>query len=139
LNNFANSVKSGYLEKQEWSWIGFQKWEEKFCVLTNVGLLWYANPLDPPQDLFPVLDCEISYVKRGDEDYTQGYESIRFVYALKKCTFRCLSKTDYEAWFKAIKDLQVQSMEKRKEMKINQDEEELRLTRIAKGMGVKMK
>ncbi len=70
LNNFANSVKSGYLEKQEWSWIGFQKWEEKFCVLTNVGLLWYANPLDPPQDLFPVLDCEIMQVKRGDVDYT---------------------------------------------------------------------
>lgn len=48
LNNFVNSPKCGYLEKQEFNWIGFENWNEKFCVLTNVGLLYYTNPLQPP-------------------------------------------------------------------------------------------
>ncbi len=110
-----------------------ERWEEKFCVLTNVGLLYYANPLQPPQDLFPVVDCEIIKVKRGDADFSEGYEAVRFVYALRHITFRCQSKTDYDSWYSFIIQLQRHSGEKRKEMKIN---EENRLTTIAKGLGM---
>jgi len=41
-------MKCGYLEKLETNWIGMSSWEDKFCVLTNVGLLYYTNPLQPP-------------------------------------------------------------------------------------------
>lgn len=47
-----------------------ESWNQKFCVLTNVGLLYFTNPLQPPQDLFPVLDCEVLPVRRGDPDYS---------------------------------------------------------------------
>jgi len=41
-NNFLNSNAVGYLEKKSESW--FRAWTEKFCVLTNVGLLYYDDP-----------------------------------------------------------------------------------------------
>lgn len=41
-NNFLNSSAVGYLEKKSDSW--FRSWTEKFCVLTNVGLLYYDDP-----------------------------------------------------------------------------------------------
>jgi len=37
--NFANSQKYGYLMKKADGW--FRTWSEKFCVMTNVGLLYY--------------------------------------------------------------------------------------------------
>ena len=40
--NFVNSKAVGYLEKKSESW--FRAWTEKFCVLTNVGLLYYDDP-----------------------------------------------------------------------------------------------
>ncbi len=40
-NNFLNSPAVGYLEKKSDSW--FRDWSEKFCVLTNVGLLYYDD------------------------------------------------------------------------------------------------
>ena len=104
------------MEKQEFSFFGREKWEEKYCVLTNVGLLYYANPLQPPQDLFPILDCDIVGVKRGQPGFTQGYESFRFVYSLREVTFRCPSKSDYDQWLKIILQLQKDSLAKRKEL-----------------------
>lgn len=41
LNNFDNSLKCGYLDKLEHSFFGGTKWASRFCVLTNVGLLYF--------------------------------------------------------------------------------------------------
>lgn len=86
----------GYLEKLDYTWFGSVVWEEKFFVLSNVGLLYFTDPLKPPSDLFPVLDCEIKKLKRGEEGYTDGYETLRLVYSRKTIIFRCLSVTDYD-------------------------------------------
>lgn len=59
LNNFVNSLMCGYLDKYDTNFLGQVKWEEKFFVLTNVGLLYFSDPLKAPSDLFPVLDCDI--------------------------------------------------------------------------------
>ena len=137
LNNFVNSLKCGYLDIWEsGTFITFftgAKWDQRFCVLTNVGLLCFANPLQPPTDLFPVVDCKISEVKRNEDGFTQGYYAIKLVYAHKKATFRCLSQSDFKAWFHAITTLQKTAEDKRQELKIN---EENRLTQIAKSLGV---
>lgn len=58
------------------------------------------------------------------------------MYALKSATFRCLSRTDYESWFKHITGLQKQSETKRKEMHIN---EEHRITTVARGLGMSVR
>lgn len=41
-NNFINASMQGYLEKKSEGWFG--GWTEKYCVLTNVGLLYYDDP-----------------------------------------------------------------------------------------------
>lgn len=56
-NNFLNSYAVGYLEKKSESW--FRNWTEKFCVLTNVGLLYYDDPQKRPSNLFPTIDANI--------------------------------------------------------------------------------
>ena len=133
-NNFVLAVKTGYLQKLEYSFFwGNIKWEERFCVLTNVGLMYFTDTLQKPDDLFPVLDCKIDKVQPNEEGFTQGYSAIKLVYATKKAIFRCLSKSDYDEWFTAILKLQSAAEEKRQELKIN---EEKRLTMIAQGMGV---
>jgi hypothetical protein len=40
--NFLNAIAVGYLDKRSDNW--FRSWSEKFCVLTNVGLLYYNDP-----------------------------------------------------------------------------------------------
>lgn len=137
LNNFVNSRKCGYLEIWESgtfkTFFTGATWEQRFCVLTGVGLIYFANPLQPPNDLFPVLDCKISEVKRNEDGYSQGYHALKLVYATKKAVFRCLSQSDFKAWYAAIIELQKTSEEKRQELRIVEDQ---RLTTIAMGMGV---
>ena len=41
-SNFLNATMVGYLDKRSDNW--FRSWTEKFCVLTNVGLLYYNDP-----------------------------------------------------------------------------------------------
>lgn len=55
--NFINSAAVGYLEKKSDSW--FRDWTEKFCVLTNVGLLYYDDPQKRPTNLIPTLDAKV--------------------------------------------------------------------------------
>lgn len=62
-NNFLNSNAVGYLEKKSESW--FRAWTEKFCVLTNVGLLYYDDPQKRPSNLFPSIDAKVSEVSEA--------------------------------------------------------------------------
>lgn len=100
-------MKCGYLEKLEFSFFGGHRWAARFCVLTNVGLLYFTNPLQPPVDLFPVVDCQISKVKKNEDGFAVGYESIKLEHSTKKAIFKCMSKTEYESWYKAITQLQL--------------------------------
>jgi hypothetical protein len=49
-----------------------------------------------------VLDCKIDKLQPNEDGFTDGSYSIKLVYASKKAIFRCLSRSDYENWFKAI-------------------------------------
>ena len=53
--NFLNAIAVGYLDKRSDNW--FRSWSEKFCVLTNVGLLYYNDPQKRPRNLFPTIDA----------------------------------------------------------------------------------
>ncbi len=59
-SNFQNALKVGYLYKRAESL--FHDWSEKFCVLTNVGLLYYDDPNKRPKNLFPIIDSRIEPV-----------------------------------------------------------------------------
>ena len=59
-SNFLNALKIGYLCKRSESL--FKNWSEKFCVLTNVGLLYYDDPNKRPRNLFPIIDATINAI-----------------------------------------------------------------------------
>lgn len=59
--NFLNSDKYGYLLKRSDSW--FRDWTEKFCVVSNVGLIYYNDPDGRPRNLFPIIDAKITRIK----------------------------------------------------------------------------
>lgn len=124
LNNFANAINSGYLKMATKAFLG-TKWEERFVVLTNVGLLYFSDPHLPPLDLFPVLDCEIVKVPanevKGDEN------TFKLVYLTKHVTFQCASRAEYENWTKQIKKLQQVTVEVRDRLK---QEEVRRMTML---------
>ena len=133
LNNFVNSIKAGYLELYKVGLFGKVRWDSKFCVLSNVGLLYWANVLEPPQDLFPVIDCEV--IRQSSAETGTGYFTFKLIYTRKQVTFRCGSNGECGAWFDEICKLQHASQEKRQEMKTA----ETRLTTIARQMGVPIK
>lgn len=85
LNNFANAISSGYLKMRTDKFFGGYQWEERFVVLTNIGLLYFADPLKPPIDLFPVLDCEI--VKVPSAEVKGNEQTFKLVYLTKSVTF----------------------------------------------------
>lgn len=85
LNNFANAIYSGYLKMLTNTFIIGTRWEERFVVLTNVGLLYFVDPHQPPLDLFPVLDCEI--VKMPPNEVKGNECTFKLIYLTKNVTF----------------------------------------------------
>ena len=61
-SNFQNALKIGYLQKRSESY--FHTWTEMFCVLTNIGLLYFTNPNDRPRNLLPIIDSKICVIPK---------------------------------------------------------------------------
>ena len=101
LNNFVNAIKCSYLGKLESSFMRGVRWETKFVVLTNVGLLYFTNPLQPPNDLFPVLDCIVS--KCEPNECMGDMFSFQLTYQRKHITFKCPNLAEYSSWMYQIR------------------------------------
>ena len=82
--NFQNSIKFNYLYKLSPGFLNYGRtFKEKFVVLSNVGLLYFDDPSNPPKKLIPINGSEI---KKIDEN----------VYKRKYCfEIRCLNKQNY--------------------------------------------
>lgn len=74
--NFINSPKYGYLQKKAEGW--FKSWTEKFCVMTNVGLLYYNESDDKPRNLFPTIDAKIEKWKGGGKTFAFKMQSFKW-------------------------------------------------------------
>ena len=61
----------GYLEIRKETFFS-HKWESKYFVLSNVGLIYWGDLFMSPLDLFPVLDCSVHLLKSGDPHYESG-------------------------------------------------------------------
>ncbi|CAI2364305.1 unnamed protein product [Moneuplotes crassus] len=111
--NFINSQKYGYLSKRAKGW--FKEWSEKFCVVTNVGLLYYDDADKKPKNLFPIIDATILAVDK--KTYKRN-----FVFQIKafkwEITFAAQSEQDYLEWMEAFEKLQKET-DKRKDALIN--------------------
>lgn len=104
---------TGYLEKKSENW--FRSWTEKFCVLTNVGLIYYDDPQKKPRNLFPIIDTQI--IQLSESVYHKKY-----VFKLKSFAFEIImaakSKDEFEAWMGEMYKLQEET-EKKKEMMLS--------------------
>ena len=109
--NFINATIAGYMDKRSENW--FKSWTEKFCVLTNVGLLYYDDPYKRPKNLFPTIDCQIKPIAEGK--YNRKY-----VFLLKSFNYEIIfaarQKEEYERWIKAFARLQVETEKKKKDI-----------------------
>lgn len=65
---------AGYLEKRSEKW--FKSWDEKFFVLSNVGLLYYDDPKKKPRNLFPTIDSQVIEI-------SEGLYKKKYVFAIK--------------------------------------------------------
>ena len=106
--NFINSAACGYLEKKSDSW--FFNWTEKFCVLTNVGLLYYNDPQKSPTALIPTLDAKVVPVPEAT------YQR-RWVFQIKSLGVEMIlaarKQDDYEMWLAALEKLQKETEKKK--------------------------
>jgi hypothetical protein len=106
-----NSPAVGYLEKKSESW--FRNWTEKFCVLTNVGLLYYDDPQKRPSNLFSTIDASIVAV-------SEATYSRKYVFQMKSLsfdiTFAAKKKEDYDMWMQAFNKLKEETDKKKAEI-----------------------
>jgi len=103
-----NASKIGYLYKRAES--VFRAWTEKFCVLTNVGLLYYNDPNERPHNLFPIIDSHITPVPY--EKYKRLYVFLIAGYNVK-IEFAAPSEEEYNSWMRGFKRLQEEFDKKR--------------------------
>ena len=107
--NFINSAAVGYLEKKSDSW--FRDWTEKFCVLTNVGLLYYDDPHKRPTNLIPTLDAKVVPVPEAT------YQR-RWVFQIRslggaQVEMAARKQDDYEMWLAALDKVQRETNKKK--------------------------
>ena len=87
-------------------------------VLTSVGLLYFSDVKKPPVDLFPVINSEVSI---GDpSQYEQSTTIIELKRNVnKRIVLRAFTISQFDDWFKAIKDLQTQTLTKTLESQLS--------------------
>ena len=107
-NNFVNAYMVGYLDKKSENW--FKSWTEKFCVLTNVGLLYYDDPSKRPRNLFPSLTAAITPISVNSFNR-------KFVFKLKSFNTELIlaakSEDDYDNWMKGFNKLRDETEKKK--------------------------
>lgn len=94
--NFENAQKLAYIEKLCGGF--FQRFKEKLVVLTNIGLMYFNDPKDPPRKLIPIIGSKIEPVE--EKKYNK-----RFCFEIKTLNneiyvFAVKTKDDLQAWIK---------------------------------------
>jgi len=110
-NNFINAQKVGYLNKKSESY--FKSWTEKFCVLTNVGLLYYNDPTKRPRNLFPIVDTQITSLDYNETKKNHAFRIKAFSWEI---VFATKTEQDKKEWLQAFKSLQDEYEKKRQKL-----------------------
>ena len=54
-----NALALGYIDLLNKSLFTGNKWSRFFVVLSNIGLIYFKDPQEPPVDIFPILNCRL--------------------------------------------------------------------------------
>lgn len=101
--NFEKSQKHAYIEKLCGGlWARFK---EKLVVLSDIGLMYFNDPKEPPRKLIPIIGSEIIAVdqKKYGKKYCFEIKTLNneiYVFAVK-------TNDDLESWIKEFKTFKV--------------------------------
>jgi hypothetical protein len=101
--NFENAQKCSYIEKLCGGF--FARFKEKLVVLTNIGLMYFNDPKEPPRKLIPIIGSEINTVdeKKYSKKNCFQIKTLNndiYVFAVK-------TKDDLDSWIKEFKSFKV--------------------------------
>ena len=86
----------GYLYLLSRTLFGKNKWNRFFVVLSNIGLIYFKDPMETPVDLYPILNCQLIEV---DPDEVGGATTVFRLEqnnnTQKQVTFRCASLIEF--------------------------------------------
>lgn len=94
--NFENAQKLAYIEKLCGGF--FQRFKDKLVVLSNIGLMYFNDPKEPPRQLIPIVGSKIVTVDEKKYRKKNCFEiktlnNEVFVFAVK-------TKEDLDSWLK---------------------------------------
>ena len=108
--DYLLAFKYGYLSKKSKTW--YKSWEERFYVLSNIGLVYMLGPSDKSIKLFPFLDFEVVEVPEAtyERQWVMAFKSIKG----QEMVVQANSKQDYKEWIEAFKKFKKQLEESKK-------------------------
>jgi len=101
--NFENAQKLAYIEKLCGGF--FSRFKEKLVVLSNIGLMYFNDPKEPPRKLIPIVGSEIYAVEEKKHSKKNCFEiktlnNEIYVFAVK-------TKDDLDSWIKEFKTFKI--------------------------------
>lgn len=98
--DFMLASKYGHLLKKSKTW--YKSWEERFYVLSNVGLLYMATPTDKEIKLFPFIDFEVSPVAESAYGRKHVFELKTIKGGSYDMQLQAYTQQDYDEWLAAF-------------------------------------
>lgn len=103
-DTIRNTKKSGYLSKLKSNWYGTSS-TEYFCILSNIGILYFKKYGDrKPNGFQPILGAKV--YKEENNMEKKAPLTIHISYGDDLNTYVAVSAIDANDWIKCIKDLQ---------------------------------
>jgi len=101
----------------------FNKWEDRFLALTNVGLLYFKKGDDQPRK-FKTLNNFVFVNLTEAEEKKKGRQHIILIKFNKKNGAKdqfiaCQNREEKKSWMNALKQYQINAFEKRMELFAN--------------------
>lgn len=118
LNPLIQCLKTGVVEKKSEG--RFHKWEQRFMILTNCCLLYFKKGMDQPQKFKALNQFQIINLSEEEETQKGRPNIIKLVFnkrlVAKDMMIAFPSKAEKRSWSRALKDYQINVLEKRMEL-----------------------
>ena len=113
--NFEGANKFGYLMKYKERKIIGGTFNEKFVVLTNVGLIYFNNDdRNEPKRLIPVIGSDIARLPDGGKFKRSNLLEIKV--GEEVIIFAAMTREERDSWYDALRNMQKEYEEKMKKL-----------------------
>ena len=95
MADFEGAKKIGYLYKQG-QILGYKNFNERFVVLTEIGLLYFDDPPKQPRRLIPITNCDLFYPP--EPKYKRDYVIEILSINSELYVFAAMNMEDFVSW-----------------------------------------